>query len=871
MKSIMVRTFYVYAFLACFFAFGKQASAAVITHTGQTEIAFDTVWHEGDTHIITGESAGLVINYGAKLTLEPGAIIKLDANAVISVAGKLSAIGTAQKPVVITSIKDDQYGGDTNGDGSATAPAPGDWSSIMIPVSYDPLNPIDGEAVFDYAVVSYGGRTSGSDYFTFIVGQSSKFSVSNSELFDNINPAVILSQSADFSISHSNIYSPDYCQEVEDGVSVCGGAISSQSSAAFDVSGNYWGSPAGPTIAGSDGITWGGVLLGGNFTYQPFLAEKLDLFSSAVYKRHPVVLIPGILGSWPDNFSGWQIDPILHTYDDLLGALRSAGYEDGKTLFTLPYDWTQSNTVTAGLLKDKINTIKSVCVVSDTFDCSQVDVVGHSMGGIVARAYIEGTDYQNDVDQLIFIAAPHKGAPNDYLLWEGGDVNEIQFLNYIYKKLLEVRAELNGYKTRPFYDGVMYYVKEMVPSVRELLPIYDYLRDKDSGELRIYPDNYPINNFLENLNLPANLSKLSPVKITNILGDYGETTINTLRVIPPLLYLLDGKWEHGIPENYNLGFTDRGLELGLGDGTVPRASNSNFNNIGDTVISNASHLAIVSLAQTAIIKELTGQEPKTIVRSNPINNLLIFRIFSPADFQIIAPDGKRLGRDFSSTLIFNEVTNGYYSGFSSSSTPELAIITDPLPGNYQIKLVGKDNGGDYAFSVGWINDATSTENKIAGVILDGQNRILSFDFAPFATSSNLTNIQSDVTILSAINDISLLFDRQLLIDKNTKKKLIQQYNSLKLKVEIIDKLIKLAEESVQKLENNAKLPAIIKNKLIILANREIDKLENKRSGQISDALNDQNKYLQKLLAGGVLKQLGYDIIKSNNDYLINNW
>ena len=71
--------------------------------------------------------------------------------------------------------------------------------------------------------------------------------------------------------------------------------------------------------------------------------------------------------------------------------------------------------MTAIDLKKKIDEVKAKT------GSSKVDLIGHSMGGLVARQYIESDAYAGDVDQLIFLATPQLGSPKAYMMWEAGE------------------------------------------------------------------------------------------------------------------------------------------------------------------------------------------------------------------------------------------------------------------------------------------------------------------------------------------------------------------------------------------------------------------------------------------------------------------
>jgi len=71
------------------------------------------------------------VSSGARLTLEKGVVLKCDNDNRITVNGALDVLGTPHEPVVFTTIDDDEYAGDTNGDGPSVG-TPGTWAGLRI-------------------------------------------------------------------------------------------------------------------------------------------------------------------------------------------------------------------------------------------------------------------------------------------------------------------------------------------------------------------------------------------------------------------------------------------------------------------------------------------------------------------------------------------------------------------------------------------------------------------------------------------------------------------------------------------------------------------------------------------------------------------
>jgi pimeloyl-ACP methyl ester carboxylesterase len=157
------------------------------------------------------------------------------------------------------------------------------------------------------------------------------------------------------------------------------------------------------------------------------------------------VLIPGIMGSelrldneviWPGPFRSLifsyslmpqLLDPDLEAtdvirwysiskqYAAIIDDLHTCDFREDSsqpTLFVCPYDWRKTVASAATALSKLLDRIVAIYQTEEI----SITIIGHSMGGLVARYFLESGDYPgnsafNKIKTLITLGTPHRGAP----------------------------------------------------------------------------------------------------------------------------------------------------------------------------------------------------------------------------------------------------------------------------------------------------------------------------------------------------------------------------------------------------------------------------------------------------------------------------
>ncbi|MGE0087748.1 MAG: DUF1566 domain-containing protein [Desulfococcaceae bacterium] len=215
--------------------------------------------------------------------------------------------------------------------------------------------------------------------------------------------------------------------------------------------------------------------------YEVSLADRDNKFQDIVLGSifnpeglTPIILIPGIMGSstndvwpiphlpnesppwnkqWPGKSYG-LFDPVgVCGWKKIINVLQDQyGYRIGSTLFPVPYDWRINiDKAAETYLHYWIKWAKGWSATG------KVHVIAHSMGGLMTRAYIQGKNYDKDIDRFAMVGTPNHGSGMVYYMVEGGDPRNADRIS-----TLHVTAGMDTIGTLisimlHFYEQVSYY------------------------------------------------------------------------------------------------------------------------------------------------------------------------------------------------------------------------------------------------------------------------------------------------------------------------------------------------------------------------------------------------------------------------------
>ncbi|MBF8249579.1 MAG: Esterase [Candidatus Levybacteria bacterium] len=375
-------------------------------------------------------------------------------------------------------------------------------------------------------------------------------------------------------------------------------------------------------------------------------------------------------------------------YQGTIDFFVSNGYTLNKDLFIFPYDWRRDVSLTAPLLDQKINEIKMQTGVE------KVDIVAHSMGGLVARNYISDAARALNVRKLFTIGTPHLGSVDSLknLIYGGCFTIFEQLKKPICIGLSPsevkdvIRNMISGYELDPSQAYFNFYSGEdnnhPFPYRTEAGPLnYEQIKTllTSSGY------NTPLFNPSEAFHsLDANLSNTNGVDVTLIAGS-GKSTLGQI-IEEKTTSLL------GVP------YVQKDMMNINGDGTVPLMSASlvDYNKslvlLGKAKVfyTNQEHGNLVAFGPALnLVKNILNGEsqlPDGVSITPYYFNGRLFSVHSPVNINIYDSLGNHTGPTINGDFEAN------IPGSSYDTLGDAKFIYLPNNGNYNIKFEATDQG-----------------------------------------------------------------------------------------------------------------------------------------------------------------------------------
>lgn len=443
-----------------------------------------------------------------------------------------------------------------------------------------------------------------------------------------------------------------------------------------------------------------------------------------------IVFIPGHGGSWNtkkflyeiNDENDWRMTPMVHLYDNLIQTITNSGYSNGQDFFVFHYDWRKSTSESAERLKNKINGY-----LNGKPSGTKVNIVAHSYGGLVGRDYLQKNSGA-PVDKFLTVGTPHLGLVDTYGPWEGGEVWKNDFWQWLGFETL-----LRYYQTRDKIISAREAAQKVSPSLKDLLPSFDFLR-KNGSLVAVSSMNQKNTLLLSNPFGPP----FGNSDFTNLVGA-NKNTLKEITVVDRRWYdKIIGDWEDGLPIGFDYG--------GNGDGAVLTFSSEIA---PETYELSQNHGEIVSSSQSLeIIKNILGLTGGISTNAQNPKNGLVFALHSPAKLRITSPDGNyQIGDSISLPQIPNSL---------ALDDNKMVFIEDPSPGTYAVEIIGYEQA-EYSLDVLRIRENQPAKTQtFKSNTYPGNIQLLYYDYSLISKESPLKNAEVIQETANFEDDLRLL-------------------------------------------------------------------------------------------------------------------
>jgi pimeloyl-ACP methyl ester carboxylesterase len=281
-----------------------------------------------------------------------------------------------------------------------------------------------------------------------------------------------------------------------------------------------------------------------------------------------------------------------------------------------------------------------------------VNIVAHSFGGVVSRAYIQSPDYQGDVLNFTTLGTPHRGAAKAYSIWEAGILPK-DWTPII--SLLRLYAYQHRRDNLTNQDVIHAYIR----SARDMLPRYPSLSNNDQLFIPQYYQNSTLTQFEQTQNLLK-----QRLKAWSIYGANQETLESIATQYPP--FRSQKVWPDGEP------VSDQPDPSLFGDGTVP--SQSAVLPFGTSHMVEGSHNNLPAIASDYILQTLYKKSVSMQVQKQKSAHLFVFDC--PILVQLVLPTGE---------VVASNAADGTPVEVEESDDM-LWMVAPDIPGTYKITV-----------------------------------------------------------------------------------------------------------------------------------------------------------------------------------------